>query len=209
MDAAIYACTYSSPWRSKRAVRPTLHPHFRPPPLSSSSLLPPLDSSNPQRESSHLSPAWTTGLTNLLQLSKIVPTTPRISHVFYLFIKTSSIHQVNGTFCFFFHFPSQNQRGETQQLFPGLAKPGEWLHHLWQASPAQLWPRLFLSFKYPSRSTAHPLWNARRRPARRTRLIAFWSCAAFYLERFARSHASNSPSPEIVISSTYNSTRCQ
>lgn len=150
------------------------------------------------------------GSQTCLQLSKIVPTTPRISHVFYMFIKTSSIHQVNGTFFFcFFYFPSQNRRRETQQLFPGLAKPGEGLHHLWQASSAQLWARLFLSFKYPSRSTAHPLWNAQRRPTRRTRLIAFCSCATFYLEQFARGHASNSSSPEIIISSAYNSTRCQ
>lgn len=68
------------------------------------------------------------GSQTCLQPSKIVLTTPRISHVFYMFIKTSSIHQVNGTVLFF--FLSQNRRRETQQLFPGLAKPGEGLHHL-------------------------------------------------------------------------------
>lgn len=144
--------------------------------------LPPLDSSNPQRESSHLSPAWTTGLTNLLQQSEIVLTAPRTSHVFYMFIKISSIHQVNGTFFFLFILPHIKRDAtwcETQQLFPGLAEPGERLHHLWQASSAPLWARLFLSFKYPSKSTAHPLWNVQCRPARRTR--AFWSCAQHFI----------------------------
>lgn len=157
VDAAIYARTYSSRPRSKRAVRP---PPLPPAPLPSSLLsIRLLDSSNPQRESSHLSAAWTTGLTNLLQLSKTLPTTQRIAHVFYMFIKTSSGRQVNGTVLFFFFFSLQNQWTwhDTRQLFPGSCRAPFSDCIILTGIPANLWARLLCSLKYLSRSTAHPL----------------------------------------------------
>lgn len=66
------------------------------------------------------------GSQTCLQLSKIVLTTPRISHVFYMFIKTSSIHQVNGTFfflfVFFLHRIGDSKRSNCSQVLPSRVR---------------------------------------------------------------------------------------
>lgn len=141
VDAAIYARTYSSRWRSKSPVQP-------PPPPSAPLLspLPLLDSSDLQHESSR-NTRWSTGVKNLFRLSKFVLTILGISCVFTclsntgpsnlpswdLFVLTGK--KKNPMCEILFPFPRIRKTScDLRLLFPGLAEPSEWLHQSLQAA---------------------------------------------------------------------------